>query len=220
MISKKTRGLWLFIPLIFCVGFRTYMAHSRWKGISPTSTAKSKIFVVYEEASRELKNNLDASDPYSSIASLTVTQAMNSILADYNNVHGSYVRLMPSTDSDFAIESLDRIIKIQHAQTPGATDGYATYKSEGEVIKECDIVLSDMTYENAKHYISTVTHEMGHCMGLDHPQDTIYAIMSYYTSKDVYRLQTDDKMGLIYIYPVDASKAREENTLGLSCAKR
>ena len=43
--------------------------------------------------------------------------------------------------------------------------------------------------------------------------------MSYYMDRDaIYRLQNDDKMGITYLFPSDESKAKEINTLGLSCS--
>ena len=43
--------------------------------------------------------------------------------------------------------------------------------------------------------------------------------MSYFTDSDEIRLLEDDKMGLIYLYPVDKNAAKETHTLGLSCSR-
>lgn len=94
--------------------------------------------------------------------------------------------------------------------------GYAqtTVNSEGNVIG-CTITVGSFN-SKASSLVRTITHEIGHCLGLDHPQETKYAIMSYF-SENLIRLQDDDKAGLTYLYPADNAYSRRSN-LGASCS--
>ncbi|MBK9294852.1 MAG: matrixin family metalloprotease [Oligoflexia bacterium] len=57
----------------------------------------------------------------------------------------------------------------------------------------CRVVLNASLKSTAKQLVGVMTHEMGHCLGLDHPQDTVNAIMSYFRDENAIRLNTDDK---------------------------
>lgn len=213
------------ILLIACaawmtLGFRIFDDHLRWN-VNNSSAAKTKLFVVYEGATTNLTNNLSADDADVNTNPFTVTNAMNSVFNDYNKINAAYVTLVDNTDVDFAAESLSRTINVYRHVAEGTEGGNSKLDISGNTIVGCRINLSDSAFKDAKVYIATVTHELGHCLGLDHPQDTIHAIMSYFSNPtENYRLQMDDKMGLIYLYPVDPSAAKEDSTLGLSCARR
>lgn len=208
------------LTMSFGFGFNLYSNPKPW-AIDNSSVLKRKIFVDYDFASRTLKNNLPSGDSLAATSNITVQLAMNSIMNDYNNIRGAYVVLVDTSDPDYTTaNATDHVIKIRNQATDGLNGGQTKYEYTNGKFSGCSIKLSDRVYDNAKSFIATTTHEIGHCMGLDHPQDTVYAIMSYFRNSDIYRLETDDKMGIIFLYPEDPAAAAESSTLGLSCARR
>lgn len=102
-------------------------------------------------------------------------------------------------------------------ETIGSNDYYDGYCSSTR-IHSCTISMNkSLLEESLTDFIHTLTHELGHCVGFLHNHDTHLSIMSYLANPDeVLRLQNDDKMGLVYLYPVDEDYNDESPTLGLT----
>lgn len=210
----------IFVSAVFCLGFKVYPKKRVWQ-IDNTSTASQKVFVTIEGSSRTISNDLPNSDPlYNNGAALTEQQLLNSVMGDYNSIHSSFLILAPDTDTDFANNGRDHQITISEGVASGLSGGEAEPKVSGQFITSCKITLVSQAYKTAKTYLHMVSHEIGHCIGLEHPQETTESVMSYFHGKDVYRLAIDDKMGVTYLYPTDPSYGDEAATLGLSCGKR
>lgn len=212
--------IWFILTPCLLFGFRVLPGFESWN-IDNSSVTSSKLFVVYENPTTVLENDFHKSDPLAGTSTVTIQQVIVSILNDYNNVQGAYVTLVEQSDTDFATRGENRTITIRDGSAIGLTSGgYAkpTFK-DGKMVA-CEIVLNSEFFESAELLTRGVTHEMGHCLGLNHPMDTTHAVMSYYyINRPTTRLQVDDKMGLIYLYPVNPSAAREKATLGLSCTR-
>lgn len=219
MTFKPWRVLVFGIYIFLCLGFRTFDDKKTF-AVNNSAPAKTKVFVDYDQASVTLENDLPAGDPLAGTSQVTVSAIVNSVLSDYNSIAAAYVQLVDTSDSDYAAESTNRVIKIRKAGTDGLSGGEAQLEFDGTNVVGCQIDVNPALYEKAKFFTMTVTHEIGHCLGLDHPQDTTNAIMSYFTSNNVVRLQIDDKMGITYLYPVDPAKAKESATFGMSCARK
>lgn len=178
-------------------------------------------------------NDLDTPSDTLGSASATGVQALASVITDYNNINSAYIRLAayptdpanpgaPATgDSTFTTtKAATRTITICINSAGGvATGGHASPKYSGKQITSCEIVIDPGNAKTLKPFVETLTHEIGHCAGLDHPMETKNAIMSYFHSSSYFRLMTDDKMGLVYLYPNASANTKEVNTYGLSCAK-
>jgi hypothetical protein len=177
-------------------------------------------------------NDLPSSDPLAG-TNLSVADGLASIRADFNNVNSSYLRLAPypadpqnpgapdAGDNAFTLD-LARVRTIDiciSSPTNPFQGGEARPRFEGDRIVGCNIQMNRKILKEAKAFMSTLTHEIGHCIGLDHPQETKYSIMSYFRTKTNYRLMIDDKMGIVFQYPKAGVKVKETPTLGLSCAK-
>lgn len=218
MVSKTL--LWIVIAPCLVFGFRVIPGFETWD-IDRSSTTSSKLFVVYDNPTTVLANDFPSDDPLASSSSVTIQQVINSILSDYNNVAGAFVTLVDSSDADFSTRGTNRTITIKDGTAIGATSGgYAKPTMVNGKMVGCEIVLNTEFFRSAEKLTRGVTHELGHCLGLNHPMDTTNAVMSYYyTSRPNIRLQIDDKMGLVYLYPVDPSAAKEQATFGLSCSR-
>jgi hypothetical protein len=220
----------LFLLLVFSLGFRL-LPFTKWKDLS---LAQPTVWVRISDTSFQFSStSLPSGDPLEG-ASVTPTSALRSVFNDFNQTTTWYVRLAayPSDpanppapalgDSPFTLTAAStRTISINFGPASGTSEGTVKQRYENGQIVGCDITLDTKLQTEAALFIRDLGHEIGHCLGLDHPQDTTYALMSYYTdfSKSI-RLQVDDKMGLTYIFPKDSSYNKETTTLGLSCNKQ
>lgn len=204
--------LWGFLSL---TGFRTFHATTRWT----TTVASPKIFVKFCAEPSVTRNDLPVGDPLYGQA-LNFSLIMNSIYNDFNSIESAYVQLVSDADSEFA-GSVGRTISICVSNVAGAGSGFATprYGGDGK-ITGCEITLSPATTDEASTFVATVTHEIGHCLGLDHAHETDQAIMSYFYDRNKPRLQMDDKMGIIQQFPTEAGFGREAASFGMACAPR
>ena len=218
---KRKKYLLLLLPFLF--SFRLFLNHNPWK-INNNSEESRKIFVSYTNATTNVDNDLGSSDPAASASSsLSVETLMDSIFDDFNNIDAAYVTLVDTDDADYDASKKNRIIKITFGGASGTSSGEASfsYGSDGKIDDSgCKISGESDLLKSAENFVSTMTHEIGHCLGLAHSQEITQSIMSYYASDDIIRLQDDDMMGIIYLYAKDPSKASEDNTLGLSCSRR
>ena len=207
------------ILVLTSLGFRTFYPDNRWN-LSRDSNATQKLFIRWTNGSTIVPNDVDNGDPFLTPATtLTLDQVILSILEDFNSINASYIQLVPHTDPDFS-GTTDRLIELDFSGSSGQTTGQAKLNIKSGRIIGCKIESESDLLNSAQDTIQTVTHELGHCLGLDHPQETVHAIMSYYSNANVYRLLPDDKMGIIFLFPADPAKAREKNTFGLSCSKK
>ena len=210
--------IWVVFALVLCTGFRLYSSKKPWSEVNNSRDSRTKIFVEYEHADTELEDDLPSTDVLHG-ETITVATAMDSIFDNINNIEASYIQLVDDQDPDYDDHKSNRTIKIKEGDASGTNLGQAQFTRKNGKITGCTITLGPDSYEDAKLFIGVTSHEIGHCLGLDHPHETTHSVMSYFRN-DVYRIQNDDKMGIIFLYPIDRDKVREEATFGLSCATK
>lgn len=213
------QSLLIFLLALFSLGFVANPQGNTWE----ITSSDPKLFIRWCSGTLPTvgEDDLPASDSLSG-TSITLDTALESVITDYNSVPGAFYELaLASTDPDYD-ENLhsNRIIELCFTPPGGTAGGVARTTIEDGKVVGCTIKFSESIATKATRLVSTLTHELGHCMGLGHPMETTAAIMSYYTSPDRVRLQMDDKMGLIYMYPENENLAKEDSTFGLSCAPR
>lgn len=218
--------IWTFI-LSLSLGFRVFPGKWQVSKTDPTVWIKlCNSSVTVEE------NDINEADPLYGLTGVTFSQVLQSVINDYNNVSTSYLRLAlyptdpnnpgtPATgDSTFTTEKAKtRTIEICFGDTnptAGVSGGYAQPQYQGGVLTGCNISAKADYAKKTKFLTHLLTHELGHCFGLMHPQEGTHAVMSYFTSSPFLRLQNDDIAGLTYFYPEDEAYARENYTYGLS----
>lgn len=225
MIRLALRLLLLCIPLI--VGFRNFPGGNSWH----ISKSDSTLWVRSCRKPTFLSAEFPAGDPLYGLGIPTYDAALQTILDDINGIPGAFLRLalypddpanppapQPGDSTFTAATAAQRTIDICFTDQV-ITSGHARphWDATGQ-ITSCEIRLDKNSSEKAHHFVKVLTHELGHCFGLDHPQETEAAIMSYFG--DVTRLQIDDKMGLTYLYPLNDSYKHEAMTFGLSCSPK
>ena len=139
---------------------------------------------------------------------------INEAMALWNAVPGSYVKLAVAA-GPATMDPTDKVFSIvTKANANHSSAAFAVPEmAEGDLstIDDCDVTISDRSTA-AKDLAFTLTHELGHCLGLGHAHSNYDAIMGYSRSARDLRLGADDMAGLVYLYPdptVVANKPKE-----------
>lgn len=122
----------------------------------------------------------------------------------WNDVRGSYLRLaVQKAQSTVAMDPEDKIFTIVVESSDNQSSAaYAAPQldDEGTTIIDCDINVADKK-TGAPELLRTLTHELGHCIGLGHAHSNYGALMGYSRTDTRPTLGADDKAGIIFLYP-------------------
>jgi len=212
--------VWLMmLPVV--LGFRAIPGANSWAvtRTDPTLWIKVCSTPIFESA------EFPEGDPLYG-ANADFAAVLQAVINDYNTIGSSYLRLAvypadpnnpgapAAGDSTFTLASANvRTINVCFAQQT-FTGGTARHVYTGSALTGCNIEISNSSIKKAKDITRKLTHEIGHCLGLAHPQELSQSVMSYFS--EAYRLQMDDKIGMTYLYPTSET-LKEKATLGLAC---
>lgn len=98
---------------------------------------------------------------------------------------------------------------------PITGDEIPNSNGDEHVIVDCDIEINGGSY-TAQILANVVTHEFGHCLGLGHAHTNKKSIMGYSRPGESPELGTDDKAGILYLYPGD-NLIKEEKEIIRAC---
>jgi hypothetical protein len=177
--------------------------------ILPATPAAPEVEFVYDPNGEvpslsdksEIENGVYANTSDRELMPILITLAMS----QWNSIRGSYLRLvLVPADATPQRSREDRINVILAEKNENAsTAAFATPEvnpDDSSQIIDCDISIS-LRPVSAQSFLETVTHELGHCVGLGHPHNNYGAIMSYSRGGKSHKLGADDKAGAIYLYP-------------------
>lgn len=189
-----------------CMGFVLLGKHKSKLPVSADTPTASFHYYSGDDVpslskKEEIADGIYASKTDQEMMSILLQMAM----AQWNNVRGSYLR-MEVVDSTVKLdrnhEDKLNVIVIEK-NTNASTAAYATPVTNSDdplEISDCDISIAT-TPVSALSMLITLTHELGHCVGLGHPHNNYGAIMSYSRTDKSFRLGADDKAGAIFLYP-------------------
>lgn len=167
----------------------------------PNSPA-SPVVDFYWDGSSTTMNNLDSflGGRWAGLSDHdAMKQALLYAMNSWSEVPGSYLRLNLIEEPGVDLDSEDNrnVIAVKHDSNI-TSSAYASPQVDRKVIRDCDISISDSSVD-AKAMVYTLTHELGHCVGLGHAHTNYKSIMGYSRGGAIH-LGADDMAGLIYLY--------------------
>jgi hypothetical protein len=204
-LTKTVRTLVLLAAAIQAGNASAFVLLSAAKATLPVTPANPTVSFVWDGNVPEL----DEKDKYreGAFAELDDKAFMQQLLQDalniWNSVPGSYLR-MSVTEGTTSLDEEDKVFSIVVEKSDNlSTAAFAkpnVLEDDRNTIADCDISIAD-TKTTAKDLAYTITHELGHCVGLGHPHTNYGAIMGYSRMSRLLKLGADDIAGVIYLYP-------------------
>jgi hypothetical protein len=174
------------------------------KASLPATAAAPTISFVWDGSAPFIKDKDKIDD--GALANSTDEEVMSFLLtrslSRWSTVRGSFIKLeLAPTDVNVSINKSDRVHAIVVSKQESlSTAASANPQFEDGLIFDCDIMVGTNAIA-ATNLDYTLTHEIGHCLGLGHPHSNYGSIMSYSRSQVSPLLGADDKAGVIYLYP-------------------
>jgi len=215
MMKKTKRWFMIFVICSFSFGFRVMKKENPW-GLSkddpvlyvrPCTAALSHNFKTFD---------IPDSDEFGGSGEATMLEVLESVASDFTSIESSFLQIEVINEGDTVNE--DHVVDF--CISANKSGGSGTLEWHNKTAKGCEIEMSGGDHLDAsRNFAGLFAHELGHCLGLLHAQDSKHSVMSYF-GLDRFRLQMDDKMGVTYLYPNDSVGNSEEPTFGLSCSPR
>jgi hypothetical protein len=84
------------------------------------------------------------------------------------------------------------------------------FKDSSKAIRDCDIELGT-NYSSIRSILFSLSHEIGHCIGLGHNHADSSSLMSYSNIGREFRLGLDDMAGALFLYPNENNNQKPQN---------
>ena len=134
-------------------------------------------------------------------------------MSRWNRVPSAFINLRVDTtnSASAAFDQSDLVNSIVVGSMDFSSAALANPEVSNAKIIDCDIQVGSRSVE-VNDLLYTLTHELGHCLGLGHNHSNYGAIMGYSRDDRTARLGGDDIAGVTYLYPhptLADGKARE-----------
>ena len=151
------------------------------------------------------------------------------VLKDLNSVETAFIKLRLKPGQINSIDQENQYgydeeyakrhtIKIKILANDKSNGGNSNGDLSSQTMTACTINFGQAVPDVPKRYKLVATHEIMHCLGVDHDKEDGDSLMSYD------QVQTDlaaaDRAALTHLYPLHPAYGKEEDTLGLACSTK
>ena len=140
-------------------------------------------------------------------------------MARWNSIPGSFLRLQleQGVTSINREDGTNSIVVDNFGDKSSAAQAVPDIRSldggHSWTIADCDILVSP-SQSSATSLERTITHELGHCIGLGHAHTNSKSLMGYArVGSSSSALSNEDMAGVVYLYPDPASSSTKEREL-------
>jgi hypothetical protein len=140
-------------------------------------------------------------------------EAVRLAMAKWNEVPGIALRLAASSSNTATVNDSDNthsILLSRELPFSVAAVAFPSKNDEASTIKDCDIQVGAGPTP-LEDLIITITHELGHCLGLGHNHVDYGSLMGYSAFDRQFKLGLDDMAGLIFLYPDPAQSQQKDS---------
>lgn len=207
MVNKIKTGAYAVVLATALISTQAwaFVLLSSAKATLPVTPANPTINFIWDGSTPSIdEKNKYAGGQYEALDDKAfMQQLLQDALNVWNTVPGSYLR-MTIEEGATQMDDNDRVFSLVVEKSDNLSSAaFAKPKIDEdnrEAIIDCDINISD-TKTNAKDLAYTITHELGHCIGLGHPHTNYGAMMGYSRGSRLLKLGADDIAGVVYLYP-------------------
>jgi len=211
-MAVNTRQWWA-VPLVAVLwSLSGYALIGNSKAIIARETGGTATFDIGTDAPEITQKDTDQNGAYAGLSDENLWPIVLQLAMDkWNAVPGTSMRLARKTNAAAAADSTDGVHTIVVSPSlpfSVAASAVPHLSTDRKTISDCDVQVGEGPTP-LDDLLITVTHELGHCLGLGHNHVDYKSLMGYSAVNRHFRLGLDDMAGLLFLYPAeDATKTK------------